>query len=125
LQSARIGDVIGEDGAVAWETPRPFPEPALESTVQPVDPNQIMQLRQAMVDLAEQDPLISLRQRNEEGEISVRLYGEVQKEVMVEMLLRDYGIDVTFGTSRVICIERVVGTGEYVELMGEDDNPFD
>ena len=59
-----------------------FPAPALESVVRPVEPGQITHLRAALEQLAEQDPLISLRQRNEEGEISVRLYGEVQKEVV-------------------------------------------
>ncbi len=83
-----------------------------------------MQLRTALEELAEQDPLISLRQRNEEGEISIRLFGEVQKEVVQETLLREYGIEVTFGPSQTICIERPVGTGEYLELMGENGNPI-
>ena len=65
--------------------------------MRPVEPGQITPLRAALEQLAEQDPLISLRQRNEAGEISLRLYGEVQKEVMLETLSRDYGIGVTFG----------------------------
>ena len=81
----------------AREIDRAFPAPALESIVRPVDPGQITRLRAALEQLAEQDPLISLRQRNEEGEISLRLYGEVQKEVMTETLARDYGIGVDFG----------------------------
>ena len=92
--------------------------------MRPVEPGQITRLRAALEQLAEQDPLISLRQRNEEGEISVRLYGEVQKEVMMETLAREYGVAVTFGPSRTICIERPVGTGEHAEIMCEGGNPF-
>jgi ribosomal protection tetracycline resistance protein len=124
LREARIGDRIGGGDGCDREIARVFPAPALESVVRPVDSRQITRLREALEQLAEQDPLISLRQRNDEGEISVRLYGEVQKEVLTETLLRDYGIGATFGPSQTICIERVAGTGEHVEIIFENDNPF-
>jgi ribosomal protection tetracycline resistance protein len=124
LREARIGDRIGGEEIGSQEIDRAFPAPALESVVRPVEPGNITRLRAALEQLAEQDPLISLRQRNEEGEISVRLYGEVQKEVVMETLLRDYGIGATFGSSQTICIERPVGTGEHAEFIGDDGNPY-
>jgi len=126
LRWARIGDRIGADGTDApeWDRVETFPPPALESVVRPVELGQITRLRAALEQIAEQDPLISLRQRNAEGEISVRLYGEVQKEVVLDTLARDYGIGVTFGPSQTICIERPVGSGERVELITDEDNPF-
>jgi ribosomal protection tetracycline resistance protein len=124
LRAARIGDRIGAEDACDREIARAFPAPALESIVRPVDPGQITRLREALEQLAEQDPLISLRQRNDEGEISVRLYGEVQKEVLTETLALDYGIGAYFGPSRTICIERPIGTGENAEIIFEGDNPF-
>jgi ribosomal protection tetracycline resistance protein len=113
-KEARIGDQIGEPPGRGRT--RAFPAPKLESVVRPVDPGQVTLLRSALEDLAEQDPLISLRQRNEAGEISVRLFGEVQKEVMTETLLGEYGIEVSFGETQVVCIERPLGTGEHVEI---------
>ena len=124
LRAARIGDRIGANDIGAGEIARVFPAPALESVVRPVEPSQITRLRAALEQLAEQDPLISLRQRNEEGELSIRLYGEVQKEVVMETLSRDYGVVVTFGPSQTICIERPVGTGEHAEIIFESGNPF-
>ncbi|MEZ4571742.1 MAG: translation factor GTPase family protein [Thermomicrobiales bacterium] len=124
LHSARIGDFIGDNEVEPEEMVAAFPAPALESVVRAVDSGQVMQLRTALEELAEQDPLISLRQRNDEGEISIRLFGEVQKEVMEETLLQEYGIRVTFGPSQTICIERPIGTGEHLELMGENGNPI-
>ncbi len=124
LRAARIGDHLGAEDGSAREIARAFPAPALESVVRPVEPGQITRLRAALADLAEQDPLISLRQRNDEGEIAIRLYGEVQKEVVMETLSRDYGTGATFGPSRTICIERPVGTGEDVEIIFEGGNPF-
>jgi ribosomal protection tetracycline resistance protein len=81
-------------------------------------------LRAALDQLAEQDPLISLRQRNDAGELSVRLYGEVQKEVIMETLAREYGVEVLFGPSQTICVERPVGTGEHAEFKFAGGNPF-
>ena len=123
LREARIGDLIGDDDAENPDVAPAFPAPALESVVRANDPDQVMVLRSALVEIAEQDPLISLRQRNDEGQISLRLYGEVQKEVMAETLLGEYGIGVTFGPSQTVCIERPVGAGEHVEFMGAG-NPF-
>lgn len=124
LQAARIGDLIGDGATAIGEIAPAFPLPALESVVHPVDPDRITHLRTVLEDLAEQDPLIGLRQRNDEGQISVRLYGEVQKEVMAETLANEYGIEATFEPSRVIYVERPVGAGEHVEFMDDDANPF-
>ncbi|HMM42438.1 MAG TPA: TetM/TetW/TetO/TetS family tetracycline resistance ribosomal protection protein [Thermomicrobiales bacterium] len=124
LREARIGDRIGAGCDAARDMPPAFPPPALESIVRPLDRSQITRLREALEQLAEQDPLISLRQRNEAGEISVRLYGEVQKEVLTDTLARDYSLGVWFGPSRTICVERLAGTGEALEVIFENDNPF-
>jgi len=124
LRAARIGDHIGAEDTRAREIAHAFPAPALESVVRPVEPGQITRLRTALEQLAEQDPLISLRQRNEEGEISIRLYGEVQKEVIEETLAREYGIGVTFGPTRTICVERPIGMGEHAESNFQNGNPF-
>ena len=124
LRAARIDDRIGGEDPGVGETAGAFPAPKLESVVRPVDPGQITPLRAALEQLAEQDPLISLRQRNEAGEISLRLYGEVQKEVVLETLSRDYGIGVTFGPTRTMCIERPLGIGEHAEFIGAPGNPF-
>lgn len=124
LRAARIGDRIGVEDARTREITHAFPAPALESVVRPVAPGDVTRLRAALEQLAEQDPLISLRQRNEEGEISVRLFGEVQKEVVMETLAREYGIAATFGPTQTICIERPLGTGEHAEFIFDHENPF-
>jgi ribosomal protection tetracycline resistance protein len=78
-------------------------------------------LRVAVDQLAEQDPLIGARQ---EEELSVRLYGEVQKEVLEATLADDYGLAVTFEETTPIYIERPVGTGEAAKLLKAESNPY-
>jgi ribosomal protection tetracycline resistance protein len=79
-------------------------------------------LRVALGQLAEQDPLINVRQSP--GEISVSLYGEVQKEVIQATLASDFGIDVAFRETTTVYIERPAGSGQAAELLGAPGNPF-
>jgi ribosomal protection tetracycline resistance protein len=123
LADVRIGDTIGTPAA---DDPEPwhFAPPTLETVVVPAGGTDRRALRVALERLAEQDPLIGLRQDAARGEVSVSLYGEVQKEVVQATLAREFGVDVTFRPSTTICVERVAGTGEAVELIGVDPNPF-
>ena len=89
-----------------------------------LDPDDKGALRVALAQLAEQDPLIDVRQDDILGEISVSLYGEVQKEVIQATLAGDYGLDVGFRETTTICIERPIATGEAVEILHAESNPF-
>ena len=122
LTDTQVGDAIGhvhpEDSAGE------FPPPTLEAVVTPRDPDDRARLRVALTQLAEQDPLINVRQNNAFGELTVSLYGEVQKEVIGATLATDYGIDVTFHGTTTIYIERPSGAGSSLELLQSDANPF-
>ena len=58
----------------------------------PRDPRDRGALRAALAQLAEQDPLINVRQDDIRQEISVSLFGEVQKEVIGATLAADFGV---------------------------------
>jgi ribosomal protection tetracycline resistance protein len=81
-------------------------------------------LHVALNQLAEQDPLINLRQDDVRQEISVSLYGEVQKEVIQTTLTNDYHLNITFHETTTICIERPTGTGTAIEIIYKEPNPF-
>jgi ribosomal protection tetracycline resistance protein len=121
LAEVQIGDWLGEArGGVDHH----FAPPTFESVVAPVDPADGQRLRVALGQLAEQDPLIDVRQDDERGEISVSLYGEVQREVIEATLADEYGLAAEFHDTTTICIERPSRTGEAVELLNTPANPF-
>jgi ribosomal protection tetracycline resistance protein len=122
LGEIRIGDGIGEAGAAARD--RHFAPPTFETVVVPNTPDDKERLRVALAQLAEQDPLIDVRQDDTRQEIFVSLYGEVQKEVIQATLADDFGLDVTFRETTPIYIERPTGTGEAVEILHAESNPF-
>ena len=94
-----------------------FPRPTLEAVVFARRPEEQGSLRAALAQLAEQDPLIDVRQDEHRHEISVSLYGEVQKEVIQATLERDYGIAADFRETTTVCIERPARVGEADEVI--------
>jgi ribosomal protection tetracycline resistance protein len=122
LAEVQVGDAIGTlpEEAVGHQ----FAPPTLETVVMLRDPGGTGALRVALGQLAEQDPLINVRQDDLSQEISVSLYGEVQKEVIGATLAADFGLDVGFRGSTTICIERPAGPGVAVERLHEAPNPF-
>lgn len=121
LDEIQIGDRIGETGTNGAQQ---FPPPTLETVVVPNIPDDKARLRVALAQLAEQDPLINVRQDDSRQELSVSLYGEVQKEVIQATLANDFGLEVTFRETTPIYIERPIGTGEAVEILHAESNPF-
>jgi ribosomal protection tetracycline resistance protein len=116
LGAVRVGDALGEPPPGQDAVAR-FPRPAMEAVVMPRVPEQSGSLRAALGQLAEQDPLIDVRQDDHRSEISVSLYGEVQKEVIGATLEREYGIAADFRETTVVCIERPARAGEAEEIL--------
>ncbi|MBA2626121.1 MAG: TetM/TetW/TetO/TetS family tetracycline resistance ribosomal protection protein [Acidimicrobiia bacterium] len=122
LGTVRIGDSIGWARRTSGR--HQFVPPALETVVSPRRPEDAGALRVALDQLAEQDPLIDLRQDELRHELHVSLYGEVQKEVIQQTLATDFGVDVEFRETTTICIEQPIGAGAAVELIARAPNPF-
>ena len=122
LGDVQIGDAIGL--ARTTSDDHHFAPPTLETVIVPRHRAEKGALHIALAQLAEQDPLINLRQDYVRQEMFVSLYGEVQKQVIQATLASDYHLDVRFRETTTICIERPIGTGAAVERLGKAPNPF-
>ena len=121
LSDARIGDWLGSP---LLERLPEFDPPVFEYEVRPAVPNQVFDLRQALITLADEDPLIDVRFDEVDHSSFIHLYGEVQREVVERTLLDRFGLEVTFGEPAVICVERLLGPAAAAEIFGETDPPF-
>jgi ribosomal protection tetracycline resistance protein len=122
LGTVKVGDAIGLPGTISARSQ--FAPPTLETVVVPRRAGEKGALHLALAQLAEQDPLIDLRQDGVRHDLFLSLYGEVQKEVIQQTLASDFGIDVTFRETTTICIERPNGVGAAVETIQDSTNPF-
>jgi ribosomal protection tetracycline resistance protein len=120
LREVQVGDVLGEPPARGSEGS--FAPPTLEAVIRARDPAEGHALSVALAQLAEQDPLIDVRQ--DDGVLAVSLYGQVQQEVVEATLEADFGLGVEFGEIATIHVERPVGRGEAVEILNKPSNPF-
>ncbi len=114
LGEVAIGVQLGR-----WDAARSgrlFRPPGLESVVESRDPAKRVELFRALQQLSEQDPLIDARLAGMDEELTVSIYGEVQKEVLAARLETEYGVAADFLPTRTVHVERVAGTGEgYAE----------
>jgi ribosomal protection tetracycline resistance protein len=122
LGEIQVGDTVGELRSSASQ--HRFAPPTLESVVAPLNADDGHRLHVALAQLAEQDPLIDVRRDDTRREISVSLYGEVQKEVIQATLASDFDLEVAFLETTPIYIERPTRTGEAIELLHAESNPF-
>jgi ribosomal protection tetracycline resistance protein len=122
LAEIQVGDMIGT--ALDDADQHYFAPPTLETAMVARDPRDKPRLHAAITELAEQDPLIDVRQDDIRQEIYVSLYGEVQKQVIEATLATEYGIEVGFRETTPICVERPVRAGAAEEVLHAPGNPF-
>jgi ribosomal protection tetracycline resistance protein len=122
LAEVKVGDVLGT--ACGGQGDHYFAPPTLETAVVARDPRGRAQLHAALAQLAEQDPLINVRQDDVRQEIYLSLYGEVQKQVIEATLASEYGLEAGFRETTPICVERPVRTGTAEEILHAPENPF-
>jgi len=77
-------------------------QPTLNVEVLPTNPAERRELYEALVLLADEDPLLGLSSDNS---LTVRLFGEIQMEILREILAERYGIAAEFSAARTIYME--------------------
>jgi ribosomal protection tetracycline resistance protein len=122
LDDIKIGDSIGK---AQKQVVSSFGQPTLETVVTPHDSTGKSRLFAALSLLAEQDPLICLRQNDDNHELRLSLYGEVQKEVIYATLAQDFGIDAEFSTTTPKYIERPASVGVALVTAEDPSNPIE
>jgi ribosomal protection tetracycline resistance protein len=121
LAGARIGDWLGE---VMRERVAVFEPPVFESRIAVEHGGDQVRLNAALAELVDQNPLVSVRRDPGSGETFVRLYGEVQREVIEATLASDFGVAATFGEPSVVLVERLAGEGRAAEIFPDTKPPF-
>jgi len=100
LKDLMVGDMLGESASSQKRVQ--LGQPTLNVEVVPVNPEERRALYDALVLLADEDPMLNLSADNS---LSVRLYGEVQMEIIQEILRERYGIAAEFAAARTIYME--------------------
>ena len=115
LNGVKIGDILGANAARRDHSES---EPMLQSTVTFDPPVRSDQVLRALRELEEEDPTLCVE--NDSSGLSIRVMGEIQLDVLTELLQERYGLNVHFGNRRVIFLETIaepaIGIGHYEPL---------
>lgn len=100
LQSAQIGDILGQGDAVpdAYQLSAPL----LTVQVIPDQEKDFSALACALTELADEDPLLNLEWLTEQRELHVNINGWIQVEVLQSILEQRFGLAATFQQPSII-----------------------
>ncbi len=79
-------------------------------------------LLEALHQLCLEDPLLDLAKNQQTGALEVKVFGQVQMEILRALAMERFGIDITLEEPQTIFRERPAGTGEGNVPFGE--TPF-
>ena len=97
-----VGDILGPGESNKITERVRLGQPTLNVEVLPINPEERRALYDALVLLADEDPMLSL---NAEHHLTVRLFGEIQMEILREILAERYAIAAEFTAVRTIYTE--------------------
>ena len=96
------------------EGARPLLAPVLSYRVIPEPGADASALVRALRELADEDPMLGVTWQEQLQEAHVQLMGEVQQDVIAELLRERYGFAVTFGSGGILYKETVTAPAEGV-----------
>lgn len=92
-----------------------FPEPVISVAIEPKTLADQDKMSEALHKLSEEDPTFQVRVDSETGQTLISGMGELHLEVLVDRLLREFGVQARVGNPRVAYRESITQSVEKVE----------
>ncbi len=122
LKASGTGDTLTDENEPVILESITFPEPVLEEAVEPKTKQDQEKMSAALIKLAEEDPTFRVHTNAETGQTIIAGVGEVQLDVLVDRLRREFNVQVNVGAPQVNYRETIRKTGEaqgrYVKQSG-------
>lgn len=122
LKETTTGDTVcSEDKPIILETIQ-FPEPVISLAIEPKTKQDQERLGYALSRLAEEDPTFKIKSNRETGQTIISGMGELQLEVLVDRMRREFNVEATTGAPQVAYKETIgkiaQGEGKYIRQTG-------
>jgi len=99
-----------------------FPEPVISVAIEPKTKADQDQLSEALSKLAEEDPTFSVKVNQETGQTIISGMGELHLEVLVERMMREFGVKANIGKPQVAYKETITlpaqAEGKFIRQTG-------
>lgn len=122
LKSTTTGDTLTDENEPVVLENLVFPEPVLEEAVEPKTKGDQEKMSIALTKLAEEDPTFRVHTDPDSGQTIIAGVGELQLDVLVERMRREFKVEVNVGAPQVNYRETIRKTGEaegrYIKQTG-------
>ena len=122
LKSTTTGDTICDENEPVILESLTFPEPVLEEAVEPKTKGDQEKMTAALIKLAEEDPTFRVRTDAESGQTIIAGVGELQLDILIDRMRREFKVDVNVGAPQVNYRETIrkaaEAEGRYVKQSG-------
>ena len=115
LKNTTTGDTLAVESAPIRLESIVFPEPVISVAIEPKTKADQDKLSQALQRLTEEDPTFRVRTDEETGQTLIAGMGELQLEIIVDRLVREFSVDANVGRPQVAYRETVGKRVEKVE----------
>ena len=93
-----------------------FPEPVIHVAIEPKTKSDQDKLGKALKSLSDEDPTFRVRSDEETGQTVISGMGELHLEILVDRMMREFGVEATVGKPQVAyreTVTKVVASHEY------------
>ena len=120
----KLYDILGNEELLPRKAWIDNPMPLLRTTVEPQEPEQREALLNALIEIADTDPLLHFEIDTATREIILSFLGKVQLEVICSLLEEKYHVRVAMKEPTVIYLERPLKKAAYTIHIEVPPNPF-
>ena len=113
LKHTFTGETISDASAPIILETISFPEPVISIAIEPRTKADQDKLSQSLQRLAEEDPTFRVRYDNETGQTLIQGMGELHLEVLIDRMLREFGVRANVGRPQVSYRETITRTVEH------------
>jgi elongation factor G len=122
LKEAVTGDTLCDEKHPIILEQITFPEPVISLAIEPRTKADQEKLGYALKRLSEEDPTFTIKVNHETGQTIISGMGELQLEVMVDRMKREFGVEANIGAPQVAYKEAIrnkaEGEGKYIKQSG-------
>ncbi len=113
LKHTFTGETISDASALFILETISFPEPVISIAIEPRTKADQDKLSQSLQRLAEEDPTFRVRYDNETGQTLIQGMGELHLEVLIDRMLREFGVRANVGRPQVSYRETITRPVEH------------
>ncbi len=122
IKDTTTGDTLCDQGNLIRLESISFPEPVISLAIEPATKSDQEKMGMALNKLSDEDPTFRIKSNQEAGQTIISGMGELQLEVLVDRMKREFSVEATTGAPQVAYKETIKkiaeGEGKYIRQTG-------